>query len=91
LRVQVKLGGDLKEAVKEREITLRDIEEGSTFMDLIEIMIRKYGDAFSDIIEEEGRLNFSYLVIVNGRSLESPAMKLKNGDRVVIYPAIGGG
>ena len=60
-------------------------------MDLIETMIRKYGDAFSDIIEEKGRLNFSYLVIVNGRSLESPAMKLNNGDRVVIYPALGGG
>jgi MoaD family protein len=89
--VQVKLGGDLQEAVRAREITVKDIEEGTTFTDLIEIMISRYGDAFSDIIEEKGRLNFSYLVLINGRSLESPAMKLKNGDRVVIYPAIGGG
>lgn len=91
MRVQVKLGGDLQEAVRAREITVKDIEEGTTFTDLIEIMISRYGDAFSDIIEEKGRLNFSYLVLINGRSLESPAMKLKNGDRVVIYPAIGGG
>lgn len=77
--------------VREEEIAL---EEGSTVADLVEKLVKRYGEPLRRyILTEDMKLRPNIAVAVNGVKVsEEPLRKtLREGDTVVILPPISGG
>ncbi len=77
--------------VREEEIAL---EEGSTVADLVEKLVKRYGEPLRRyILTEDMELRPNIAVAVNGVKVsEEPLRKtLREGDTVVILPPISGG
>jgi len=77
--------------LREEEIAL---EEGSTVADLVEKLVKRYGEPLRRyILTEDMELRPNIAVAVNGVKVsEEPLRKtLREGDTVVILPPISGG
>lgn len=89
IRIQFRLFADLIKAAGGKEV-VEEVEDGTTFKELIHQAAKKYGSAFLEILDGDN-LNLNYLILKNGENLQSADVKLKNGDEVAIFPAICGG
>ncbi len=69
--------------------------ETNSIENLLEQLIDKYGTALKqELYDEEGKFRKIYRILVNGRNihiLNGFQTELKEGDMVVIMPAIAGG
>jgi molybdopterin synthase sulfur carrier subunit len=94
LEVKLRYYAMVRDAAGKRAETL-SLPEGATVMDLIHRLIVLYGDPFKGYVyDDEGRL-FDYLMFsvneVDIRSLDGFDTVLRDGDRVLVMPPIGGG
>ena len=69
--------------------------QAQTIQDLLYQLFKKYGEILkSELLDAEGNIKLNYHIIVNGRNinlLDGLETELKEGDTVVIIPAIAGG
>jgi len=85
---------NLRRIVGKKEVLLR-LENGMTIKDLIELLIRQYGESLEKALKkDDGKINPSITFLVNGRNVDfikSFETILSNGDVVSIIPPAGGG
>jgi len=94
LEVELRYYAMVRDAAGKRSETLA-LSNGATVMDLINHLIDLYGDRFRGYVYDgEGRL-IDYLMFsvneVDIRSLDGFDTVLRDGDRVLVMPPIGGG
>ena len=94
MEVELRYYAMVRDAAGKRDETM-SLPEGATVMDLINHLIGLYGDRFRGYVyDDEGRL-IDYLMFsvneVDIRSLNGFDTVLRDGDRVLVMPPIGGG
>lgn len=94
MEVELRYYAMVRDAAGKRDETL-SLPGGATVMDLINRLIGLYGDPFRGYVyDDEGRLLDYLMFSVNGadiRSLDGFDTVLRDGDRVLVMPPIGGG
>ncbi len=89
-KVKVKLYATLKEIIGKDTIFV----EAKTVREAIDNLIKLYPELSNVIIENNGNLKDDYIYLVNGRNivfLQNEETPLKEGDKVTIFPPVGGG
>lgn len=79
----------LKEKSKVDELTL-DVKDGVTIGDVFEELKRRI-NSLSSYLDSVFTENSHISVIVNGRSVNSRAYKVNNGDVIELAPLVSGG
>ena len=68
--------------------------EASNVKEAIEKLLKKYPKLKYEIVDDNLNLKDSYIYLVNGRNiafLQGENTPLKEGDRLTIFPPVGGG
>lgn len=89
-KVTVKFYATIREKVKTDHIEL----EADTFKKVIEILIKLHPLLKEEIIDDDFKLKDRYVYLVNGRNivfLNGLDSKLKDGDKLAIFPPVAGG
>ncbi len=80
-----------KEIAGQREI-LQEVDRDSTLRDMLNALSKKYGKEFKSIIDSKtGQVSLDTLVMVNGKSIRKPDVKLEDKDVIMITVPVGGG
>ncbi len=93
MKVKIRVLGDvlIRERIGRNSVVV-NIKDNSTLRDVIESFIEMYPEIKNEL---EGDLDrFFYQFSINGELIrpdEIGRKRVKNGDEVVIFPAIGGG
>ena len=72
-----------------------DLEAGITVQQLLDAVLARYPDMRDDLLDENGRLYGHVHLFINGR--DAPYLDdgletiIKPGDKVDLFPAVGGG
>jgi molybdopterin synthase sulfur carrier subunit len=94
MRIQVKYYGVAREVVGKLDETV-ELESGSTVMDLIFHLIDIHGESFERyIFDGNGKIMDYFRFVVNDYDImvrNKHVTILKDGDRVLVLPPIGGG
>ncbi|MCS7107514.1 MAG: MoaD/ThiS family protein [Acidilobaceae archaeon] len=93
MRVSVKVLGRLTELLPERELSV-SVTEGETLEGLLRSLDeRAKGRLLKQLLDEEGRVREEYVLLLNGAPVTSELkeVKLRDGDRLVIFPPASGG
>lgn len=89
--VKVLLAATFREIARQREI-LKEVSSGLTLGDILTTLAGKYGGDFNEIIDSKTRqISPEVWVMVNGKSVRSTNVKLKDTDVVMITVPAGGG
>lgn len=90
-KVDITFYGALARIANEKTVEV----DGSALKDVIEALAAKYGKPFIDrIYDEKGKIRRFINIYVNGkdiRFLNRLDTEMKEGDKVSIIPAVGGG
>ena len=89
-KVKVKLYATLKEIMGKDTVFV----EASNVQELIQSLIKEYPVLKNEIVNENLSLKDDYIYLVNGRNivfLQNEQTLLKEGDKVTIFPPVGGG
>ena len=90
MSVKIKLYGILRILLKEKELTL-SLSNG-TLEDIICEMTDNYGQKVrKELLDEEGRLDHSYSIFINGERSNELNTKVAEGNEVVITSMLAGG
>lgn len=71
-----------------------NIVEASTMIEAVKELIKKYPLLKRELVNEDFTLKDDYIYLVDGRNiafLQGENTTLKDGDRITIFPPIGGG
>jgi molybdopterin synthase sulfur carrier subunit len=94
LEVELRYYAMVRDAAGKRSETL-SLHEGATVMDLINHLIGLYGDRLRGYVFDDEGMLIDYLMFsvneVDIRSLDGFDTVLRDGDRVLVMPPIGGG
>lgn len=89
--VKVLLHAMFKETAGQREI-LQEVNPDFTLRDMLNSLAERYGGDFKSIIDSKtGMVSVDTLVMVNGKSVRNPDVRLKDKDVVMITVPVGGG
>jgi len=92
--MKVNFYATLRPIVGQKTIEL-DISEGVTVQQLLESVLARYPDLRAELVDENGQLYRHVHLFVNGRDapfLENAMnYRIKPGDKIDIFPAVGGG
>lgn len=91
--MRVRIFGTLRQFVGAKAVEL-DVESGSTVRDVLEKVIAEHPALGEKILDNNGSLQRSIHVLVNGRSiryLDGLDTITQEGDRFALFPAVGGG
>jgi len=94
LEVELRYYAMVRDAAGKRDETL-SLPDGATVKDLINHLIALYGDRFRGYVYDDDGRPLDYLMFsvneVDIRSLNGFDTVLRDGDRVLVMPPIGGG
>lgn len=95
MKVKVKTLADIWEVVgRKREFTV-ELSEGATVMDLINKLIKLYGEPLKKILLDEDMkgLSDSILILINRSEVKNDVARkvLEDGDEVILMPPVVGG
>lgn len=94
MEVELRYYAMVRDAAGKRDETL-SLPEGAAVMDLINHLIGLYGDGFRGYVYDDDGRPLDYLMFsvneVDVRSLDGFDTVLRDGDRVLVMPPIGGG
>lgn len=94
MEVELRYYAMVRDAAGKRAETL-SLPEGATVMDLIDRLVGLYGEQLRGyLFDEDGALRDYLIFSVNEqdiRSLDGYETVLRDGDRVLVMPPIGGG
>ena len=72
-----------------------DLDEGITAQQLLDVVLKRFPQMRDELVDEDGQLYGHVHLFVNGRdsrflekTMETP---IKAGDKVDMFPAVGGG
>lgn len=88
--VIVKLFATLNEKVKKQSIEA----SGNTVIEVLRNIVKDYPELKNEILNENMELKEDYIYLLNGRNvhfLNGKDTNLKDGDKISIFPPIGGG
>ncbi|MFQ6068398.1 MAG: ubiquitin-like small modifier protein 1 [Candidatus Bathyarchaeia archaeon] len=95
MKISVWLFTTLRELAGKREETIEFSARTVTVNDVLEELVKRHGKEFKDYLyDKEKKVRGHLQFLVNGRSvslLEDLETQLKEGDRLVIIPPVGGG
>ncbi|MGD9030792.1 MAG: MoaD/ThiS family protein [Anaerolineae bacterium] len=89
----VKVFSTLRPLVGARELDF-EVEDGDTVRDVLETLIARYPPLGERVLDDDGHVHDSIHVLVNGRSisfLDGLETVVGDGDRLALFPAVGGG
>jgi MoaD family protein len=90
-RIKILLAATFREAAGQREL-VQEIGSGRTLGDTLTTLAKKYGSAFSKIIDSKtGQISLETWVMVNGKSVRRTDVVLEDKDVVTITVPVGGG
>jgi len=94
IEVEVTFLSDVRRMAEEGKTNI-SLSEKKSVLDLIAILVERYGDNFKEfMLSPENRLQKYVVVLVNGRGvgiLNGLETMLHEGDSILIMPAVGGG
>lgn len=94
MRVRVLYYAMAREAAGKRSEAIT-LNEGATMLDLINVLVGRYGPAFRSIVHDDGGRLLDYLMFsvndVDILGLDGFDTTLRDGDTVRVMPPIGGG
>ncbi|MEN2999041.1 MAG: MoaD/ThiS family protein [Acidilobaceae archaeon] len=93
MTVTVKVLGRLTELLPERELSI-PLEEGESLGELLRSLDRRTGGRLLRLLlDESGKVREEYIILLNGAPVVSELndVKLREGDRLVIFPPASGG
>lgn len=91
--MQVRIFATLRPLVGAREVEV-EVRAGDTVRSVLEGLGDAYPALYERILDEDGRIKSSIHVLVNGRSvkyLQGLDTAIGDGDRLSLFPAVGGG
>jgi len=95
IRVTVKYFAYLRGLVRDKREETVNLEDGARLIDLLNILIKKYGKKFQENIikknEKEVSLSDNIIVLISGKSVNDLNTLLKDGDIIALMPFLGGG
>ncbi len=94
ISIQVEFLSSLVNITKEKKI-LVDVQQGSTVKMVLEALVLRYGKDFNEKIYDSSKgLSVFIIILLNGqdiRSLKGINAEVREGDTLVMIPAIAGG
>ncbi|MCX8196474.1 MAG: MoaD/ThiS family protein [Acidilobaceae archaeon] len=91
MRVSVRVLGRLTELLPEREL-LVELEEGESLEGLLKLLDERTGGRLRRaLLDERGGIREEYVILLNGSPVLEAGVRLKDGDRLVIFPPASGG
>ena len=90
VKVKVKLYATLKEILGKDTVFV----EAGNVRELIHSLVKEYPVLKKEIVNKNLSLKDDYIYLVNGRNivfLQNEQTPLKEGDKVTIFPPVGGG
>ena len=95
IQVTVKYFAYLRGLVRDKREETVNLEDGARLIDLLNILIKKYGKKFQENIikknEKEVSLSDNIIVLISGKSVNDLNTLLKDGDIIALMPFLGGG
>ena len=91
--MRVRVFGTLRQFVGAPAVDV-DLESGDTVRDLLHRITALHPALGEKALDEEGHLQSSFNILVNGRNvkfLDGLDSILHEGDRLALFPAVGGG
>jgi molybdopterin synthase sulfur carrier subunit len=91
--MNLKIFGTLRQTVDAKSIEVK-VEAGDTVRDVLETLSAEYPVLGERILDNEGNLQASVNIILNGRSikfLDGLDSTVQDGDAFAVFPAVGGG
>ena len=92
LKIKLRLLLPFKKIVGKEELTIE--LEGSTLKSMLDCLTEQHPDLRSAIYDKEGKIDSFVNIFVNDKptfAAQESQIKLKDGDEVLIFPAIAGG
>ena len=86
MRIEVRFYGTYKEAAGTSALN-EDVAEGTTLGELLNLLTRRYGNAFGNLAEASS----GGLIIHSGDVTRDLDQKLEEGANIVLVPAVLGG
>jgi molybdopterin synthase sulfur carrier subunit len=91
--IEVRIFATLRQLVGQKEVEVQ-LQPGSTVGDILTQLAEQYPDLGERLLDEHGSLQSSINVLVNGRNisfLDGLDTAVQDGDRLALFPAVGGG
>ena len=91
--MRVRVFGTLRRVVGAKEVEV-GLDPGDTVRDVLTKIIAEYPAMGEKLLDDDGRLQGSVHVLINGRSiryLEGLDSITQEGDLFALFPAVGGG
>jgi MoaD family protein len=92
VKVKVAYLSILRDVTKKKEEEL-EIQEGATVMDLIELLMKIYGDNLKPFLEPDSEMGQGIILTLNGELIASQDLKKRipeNAELLVGLPPFGG-
>jgi molybdopterin synthase sulfur carrier subunit len=91
--MRVRIFATLRQLVGAKEVEV-DVEGGDTVRNVLEKLTVAYPALGERVLDEDGNVQSSIHVLVNGRSinfLDGLNTAIEHDDRLALFPAVGGG
>lgn len=91
--MRVKIFATLRSLVGAKEVEV-DVGTGDTVRNMLEKLTAEYSALRERVLDDDGNLQSSINVFVNGRSikfLDGLNSTIQEDDRLALFPAVGGG
>jgi len=88
MRVKIKLFASFREAAGTKEVEL-EVPDGSRVLDVVREMAERFPKLKDMLLKEDG-MREGYHIVKGGRWLKESDL-LMDGDKIAIFPMVGGG
>jgi molybdopterin synthase sulfur carrier subunit len=91
--MRVRIFATLRSFVGAKEVEV-DVEAGDTVRNMLDKLTDEYPTLRERVLDDEGNLQSSINVFVNGRNikfLDGLNSPIQEGDRLALFPPVGGG
>ncbi len=91
--MKVRIFATLRSLVGAKEIEV-DVEAGDTVWNMLEKLTAEYPALGERVLDDDGNLQSSITVLVNGRSIKFLGglnSTIQEGDALALFPPVGGG
>ncbi|WP_455141124.1 MoaD/ThiS family protein [Candidatus Hodarchaeum mangrovi] len=90
-KIEIIFHATFSEITKTRKI-MEPINDDCTFGEILEILTRKYGNDFNNVINPQtGKIANDILVMINGKGIREINEKISHGDVLIFTLPVGGG
>ncbi len=91
--MRVRIFATLRQLVGEKEEEVR-VDAGDTVRNVLEKLVAEYPALRESVLDDDGNLQGSIIVLINGRSIEfldGLNSTIQESDQLALFPLIGGG